>query len=112
MHCGACHTPQDGPQANVAFAGGVILPLSANETITSPNITSDPNTGIGQWSDSDIIAAVRSRKTPQGHDITGPMAMYIEGWWKLTDADAHALVAFIKSVPPANNPIPQRQATR
>jgi mono/diheme cytochrome c family protein len=112
MHCGACHTPHEGPQANVAFAGGVILPLSDNQTVPSPNITSDPDTGIGQWSEGDIIAAVRTGKTPQGHDITGPMAMYIEGWSKLDEADAHALVAFIKSVPPANNPIPERQAIK
>jgi len=40
------------------------------------------------------------------------MAMYTEGWAKLDEQDAHALAEFIKSVPPANNPMPNRQALK
>lgn len=107
MHCGACHTPTSGPHANVAFAGGVELP-SESGTIMSANITPDVTTGIGGWSDDEIIASIRTGKTPAGHTIAGPMALYIDGWSTLEDKDAAALVAYLKAAQPANNNLPER----
>jgi mono/diheme cytochrome c family protein len=107
MHCAACHTPKDGPQANVTFAGGVTLPKEGG-TIVSSNITPDVTTGIGGWSDDEIIMAIRTGKTPKG-TIEGPMAMYVDGWSTLEDADAQALVAYIRSLQPANHNILDQQ---
>ena len=108
MHCAACHTPKDGPHANVTFAGGVEIPADGR-SIMSSNITPDMTTGIGGWSDEEIIVAIRTGKTPDGHTIEGPMAMYIDGWSTIEDADAAALVAYLRSVQPANHSIPEKQ---
>jgi mono/diheme cytochrome c family protein len=108
-HCGACHTPTDGPMANVTFAGGVELPHDTG-TILSANITPDPTTGIGGWTEDEILAAVRTGHTRSGRRIDGPMAMYVEGWAKLDDEDARALAVYVMSVQPANNDVPDRQA--
>lgn len=98
MHCGSCHTPQQGPFANDVFAGGTQL-----GDIVAPNITSDRDTGIGSWSEDDVITAVTKMKDPEGHDLMPPMSEYAEAWSHLTGADAHALAVYVKSVPPIHH---------
>jgi mono/diheme cytochrome c family protein len=109
MHCGACHTPEEGPNARATAAGGVPFSLPDGRMLVSANITSDPETGIGRWTEDQIITAIRTMKTPTGTRIQGPMAMYEEAWSQLTDRDARALAVFIKSLPPVRNQIPERQ---
>lgn len=108
-HCGACHTPMEGPMANVTFAGGVELPLETG-TIASANITSDPTTGIGLWNEQDVIDAVRTGQTRSGRPIEGPMTRYLDGWSKLDDADARALASYVMNVQPANHDVPDHGA--
>jgi len=108
MHCGQCHTPTEGAMANVIFAGGVELPTQTGSSVMSANITSDKVTGIGQWTEEELVTAIRTGKTPTGHVIEGPMAMYLEGWSMIEDADAHALVRYIQSVQPANHDVPEK----
>lgn len=98
MHCGACHTPQQGPFANDVFAGGTQF-----GDVVAPNITSDRETGIGSWSEDDVITAVTKMKDPQGHDLMPPMSEYGEAWSQLTGPDAHALAVYVKSVPPIHH---------
>lgn len=107
MHCAGCHTPMSGPNANVAYAGGNKLP-SDGTTIISPNITSDPETGIGTWTEVEIATSVRAMKLPDGHAIRMPMAAYGDAWAKLSDDDAHALAAYVKSLPPVHNNVEPR----
>ncbi len=53
-NCATCHTSRDGR----AFAGG--LPLTTPfGTIYSTNITPDPDTGIGRWTEADFLRAMR-----------------------------------------------------
>jgi len=90
MHCAACHTPDSGG----AYAGGRTF-----DSFVAPNITSDRATGIGAWSEDDIVRAVRTMTTPDGAKIEGPMAFYATAWSQLSDADAHALASYIKGLP-------------
>jgi len=56
MACGNCHTPRDTdgkPIAEKALSGGITLTTPAF-LATAANITPDPETGIGTWSDADI----------------------------------------------------------
>src|SRR5262249_52904242 len=58
--CGNCHTPK-GPQGDLPgkhLAGGFRLDEDFGTWVT-PNITSDPETGIGKWTDDEIIRAIR-----------------------------------------------------
>src|SRR5215467_9453337 len=57
--CGNCHTPK-GPQGELPgmeLAGGVTFQEDVFAAV-SPNITPDPETGIGKWTDAQIIAAI------------------------------------------------------
>jgi hypothetical protein len=63
MACGSCHTPQDvngAPIAEKALSGGLKFTLPAFVG-TAPNITPDPDTGIGTWSDAEIKHAPDAR---------------------------------------------------
>jgi mono/diheme cytochrome c family protein len=65
--CGNCHTPK-GPTGDLPgkhLAGGFQLDDSFGTWI-APNITPDPETGIGRWTDSEIIRAIREGKRPDG----------------------------------------------
>ena len=115
MHCAACHTNDGGAVANQPYAGGKAFdnPVAAGGgTLYAANITSDPRTGIGAWSATDIVRAVREMVRPDGTPLRGPMTMYRDGWSKLSDADAHALAQYLRSIPPVENEIvhAQRQA--
>lgn len=110
MHCAACHTPMspEGPDMSRAFAGGMELelpPLGEGKIYTA-NLTSDPKTGIGEWSDEEIVAAVRQMKKRGGGMILPPMALYQGGWAMMTDDDVNHLVAFLRSLPAIENAVP------
>ncbi len=62
--CIACHT--DEKSGGAQFAGGRALPTPFG-TFYSSNITPDPETGIGNWSDADFITALREGRSPEGH---------------------------------------------
>jgi mono/diheme cytochrome c family protein len=98
MHCAGCHTPHSGPLAGVAFAGGNAF-VHDGHTMPAPNITSDLDTGIGQWSEADLARTLRTMRSPDGSAIEGPMAMYKQDWSRLTEDDALAVATYIKSIP-------------
>lgn len=108
LHCAACHTPEAGPAAGVPFAGGMSFELSDGTVIASANITSDPDTGIGRWSEADLLQTLRTMKRPDGSPIRGPMAMYRDSWSHLDERDAHALAVYVKSIAPVRNEIRDR----
>jgi mono/diheme cytochrome c family protein len=96
--CAACHTATVGKP----FAGGFAFNLPFG-TIYSPNITSDKETGIGDWSDADFLRAVH-----QGIDRDGQRlypAMPYEAYTYLTDDDALAIKAYLFSLPPVRNAV-------
>jgi mono/diheme cytochrome c family protein len=112
MHCGSCHTPagKDGaPDMTRQFAGGteMEMPMLGTGKLYASNITSDPATGIGKWTPDDIITAVKAAKRPDKTSIQGPMQFYVPGWSQMTDADAKAMAAFVKQIPPIKNKVPK-----
>jgi len=71
-HCGECHTPRNflgGIKRSQAFAGNPQGPDGQK----APNITADAETGIGKWSDEQIITAIREGKDEEGKIIFPPM---------------------------------------
>lgn len=97
--CVGCHTaigPQ-GPDMANAFAGGLEY-TEPFGTWRSPNITPHQETGIGAWTDEQIITAIREGKRPDGTQIAAMMP-YL-GYNRMSDDDARALVAFLRSLPP------------
>jgi len=104
-HCGECHTPRTrtgGIEHDKWFAGNADGP--GGDPI--PNITPDKDTGIGGWSEDDIIQYLSLGLTPDG-DVAGSlMGEVIEfSTSKLTDADRKAIAVYVKSLPPIRNAV-------
>ncbi len=98
--CEACHTAKGG----APFAGGrpFVLPFG---TIYTPNLTPDPETGIGKWTDADFLNAVHRGVAPDGSRYY-PAFPY-PSYTLLTDEDALAIKAYLFSLKPvkqANKP--------
>ena len=94
--CGNCHTPQgpNGPVAGMELAGGLRIeepPFSA----VAPNITPDQATGIGHWTDAQIVTAIREGRRPDGSLIGPPMPIGL--YRGMSDTDAAAIVAYLRS---------------
>jgi mono/diheme cytochrome c family protein len=102
--CGNCHTPKgpNGPVPSKKFAGGDVI-KHADFTAVTPNITPDPETGIGRWTDHQIFRAIREGWRPDG-SLLGP-AMPSRSYRNLADEDVKAMIAYLRSVPPVYNPI-------
>lgn len=102
-HCGECHTPRNAFGAldrDRAFAGTPDGP--DGEKV--PNITPDPETGIGDWSEADIVYLLREGLKPNFDDVQGSMAEAVrDGLRHLTDEDLQAIAAYLKSIPPVRN---------
>lgn len=97
--CG-CHTEPKG-QPN---AGGKKFEGPFG-TVYSANITPDPQTGIGTWTDEQIITAIRSGRRPTGERLL-PVHPFTS-FNGMAEEDLQALVAFLRTVPPvhrANTP--------
>jgi mono/diheme cytochrome c family protein len=106
--CGNCHTPK-GPQGDVPgmeLAGGVDFQEDVF-TAVAPNITPDAETGIGKWTDAQIIAAIREGKRPDGTIIGPPMPIAL--YRGMVDDDVKAIVAYLRSVKPIANKVAKSQ---
>jgi mono/diheme cytochrome c family protein len=69
------------------------------------NLTPDPETGIGAWDDKMFTQAMRTGKhLGGGRDILPPMPWQAIG--KLSDDDLKAIFAYLKSIPPIKNHVP------
>ncbi len=99
--CGNCHTTQ-GPQLGPELAGGTIFKEGFGEAI-APNITPDKETGIGNWTDVQIIAAIREGKRPDGSIIGPPMPIAL--YRGISDNDAKAIVAYLRKTKPVSNKV-------
>jgi mono/diheme cytochrome c family protein len=111
MLCSHCHWQPGkdfmpvGPDK--MFAGGlpINVPMLGTGTIYTRNITSDPETGIGKWTEDQIFTAIKMMTKPDGKMIQGPMLFLQSTWSQLDDKDLHAVAAFIKKLPPVKNKV-------
>jgi cytochrome c553 len=102
--CGNCHTPQtpQGPAPGRELAGGTKFQEAFGVSHAS-NITPDVETGIGRWTDQQLIVAIREGKRPDGTIIGPPMPIPL--YRGLSDEDAQAIVAYIRSVPAVSHKV-------
>ena len=96
--CEACHT--DKKANGKPFAGGRAL-VTAFGTFYAPNITPDPRTGIGKWSEADFHRALREGKNEHGAYYYP--AFPFPSFTNMTDADISDLYAFLTSLPPVQH---------
>jgi mono/diheme cytochrome c family protein len=100
--CGNCHTPRDarGEMPHRRLAGGLEIREAFGVAVT-PNITPDPDTGLGRWSDREIIRAIREGTSRDGRTLGPPMPFHL--YRKLSDRDVQAIVQYLRTVPPVYN---------
>jgi mono/diheme cytochrome c family protein len=104
-HCGECHTPRNwlGAPEPQRFLSGTAHGPDGKPV---PNITPDPQTGIGNWTEDDIVGVLREGATPDLNYVTGAMAEVVKSTAKLTDDDRRAIAVYLKSLPAIRNGAP------
>ena len=92
-NCMSCHTTRGGKD----YAGGraIATPFGS---IYSSNITPDAETGIGKWTADDFWRAIHNGKSKDGHFLY-PAFPY-PNYTKVTRADADAIFAYFRTIPP------------
>ena len=99
-HCGECHTPRNflcATQSGQRLAGTPDGP--AGQLV--PNITPDPDTGIGKWEKDDIVEVLRTGTTPEQSKVKGAMRETIDDGLKyLSDSDLEAIADYLFAQPP------------
>jgi len=114
--CAACHT--DGaiigePDAARQLAGshlGIAYTDPFHDSfpgIAYPaNLTPDPRTGLGNWTDQQIVAAIR-----MGDSAGSPGHLIVMSWplyQHMSDEDVNAIVAYLRSIPAIEHEVPRR----
>lgn len=111
--CSDCHSPLDPntfqPVGEKRWSGGQAFPLdpAGAQVVYSKNLTADPETGIGSWSDEQIKLAIT-----QGIDNNGkrlyPVMPYIT-FNNMSDDDLDSIVAYLRTIPAIKNEVPADQ---
>ena len=109
MACGNCHTPKDASGRAIAgkelSGGGIGFDIPPYQGVAA-NITPDRETGIGDWTDTEIKRALTHGERPArgphaGKPLAAPMAANF--FKAILPADQDAIVAYLRSVPAVRN---------
>lgn len=105
--CNDCHTPgyfSGKPDPNRVLGGSDVGFVGPDHgTYVGPNLTPDPETGLGTWSAQDIVTAIQTGITPEGRELAPMMPWRRFGG--LAKSDAFAIAAYLKSLPPVKNKV-------
>jgi mono/diheme cytochrome c family protein len=110
-HCGECHTPRSAMTMavdNARFLAGNSK-KAGPEGQAAPNITPDKATGIGDWTEEQIVTYLGTGNRPDGDVAGGLMGANIQGtlagYKDMTRADLQAVARYLKTVPAIKNKI-------
>jgi mono/diheme cytochrome c family protein len=96
--CTRCHTEN--------LSGEVYFDVPGMVSIPTPNLTSGKG-GVGaSYSNEDLVRAIRHGV---GRDGNALFIMPAKAFQYLSDADLEAIIAYVKSLPPVDNPLPERR---
>lgn len=101
-HCSACHTPR-----NIFMAEKTGKPLAGGRVggWIAPNITSDPVSGIGGWTEEEIITYLRQGAVEGKAQAAGSMAEAVQHSFRfMQKSDLRAIARYLKTVPPVRDP--------
>ena len=107
--CGNCHTPrdEDGQLIQSQNMAGSYVIEEPIFTAYAPNITPDLETGVGSWTDDELVRAIREGVHRDGQILGPPMAF--ESYRQISDTDINAIVAYLRTVPAVENIVPRSQ---
>ncbi len=108
--CGNCHSGRDDDGnfiPGLELAGNFVIDEPAF-TAYAPNITPDPETGIGNWTDEELDRAIREGIDRDGRVMIPPMAFpYFRD---ISSNDMAAIIAYLRSVPAVSRQVPDSVA--
>jgi mono/diheme cytochrome c family protein len=106
--CNDCHTPGYflGKPDAARYLGGseVGFEIPGLGVFHAPNLTPDTESGLGNWTPAQIVAALQTGQRPDGRELAPIMPW--RAFAGLTPSDAMAIAVFLKSLPPVNNKVP------
>jgi mono/diheme cytochrome c family protein len=106
--CNDCHTPGYflGKPDMARFLGGseVGFEIPGLGVFHGPNLTPDKETGLGNWTDEQILTALQKGARPDGRMLAPIMPWH--AFANLTVEDAKGIVAYLRSLPPVKNKVP------
>lgn len=96
-HCGTCHTPRN---STMGFDKSMYLSGAQLGNWHAPNITPDESSGIGSWSEQDIVTYLRTGELDQRAYAGGPMGEAVAHSTRyLKNEDLSAIASYLKAVP-------------
>ena len=105
--CGNCHMARGDkgqPLPEKGLSGGMLFDEPPFKAYAS-NITPDPETGIGKWTDAQLARAIREGVRPDKSLIGPPMP--IEFYRHLSDTDLQAIIAYLRAQPAVRAAVPK-----
>jgi mono/diheme cytochrome c family protein len=106
--CTDCHTPGyffGKPDMTRYLAGSEVgFEIPGLGVFHGPNLTSDKETGLGNWTTEQVVTAIQAGKRPDGR-VLAPIMPW-KAFANLTREDATAIAVFLKSLPPIKNKVP------
>lgn len=108
--CGNCHVARGEkgePLFDKGLSGGMVFDEPPMFKAFASNITPDPETGIGKWTDAQLAKAIREGVRPDGSIIGPPMP--IEYYRHLSNRDLAAIIAYLRTQPAVRNAVPKSQ---
>lgn len=112
-HCSNCHVSSVAEMIaadageNVPLRGGVEFPLGPIGTLYTKNLTPDPTTGIGRYSDAEVFRMMRHAVKPDG---TATLSVLMP-FWDMADEDLVAVVSYLRTMTPVKNEVPTNNWT-
>lgn len=110
LECYSCHSADfktndyAEPDKSVGFFGGGNKPLNLEgKVMPTQNLTPDPETGIGKWSEERFVDALKNGKMVDQPALRYPMMPFVY----LTDDEAKAIYAYLQTIPPIVNKVPR-----
>ena len=104
--CGGCHAADPERDVDGPLSGGLEFKDWRIGTARAANLTSDPATGLGAWSEAEIVRAIRNGEAKDGR-LLAPVMPY--DWFsQMSDGDALAVARYLKSLPPVRHEVKQR----
>lgn len=100
-HCTSCHTPRNDMLAvdNSKYLEGATV-----GGWYAPNLTSDPVSGIGNWTNQELVQYLRTGHVEGKAQAGGGMAEAVQNSFQyLNDKDLNAIAAYLKTVKPVRN---------
>lgn len=105
--CFDCHTPGYffGKPDMARFLGGseVGFEIPGLGVFVGPNLTPDNETGLGTWTEDQIVTAIQTGKRPDGRELAPIMPW--RSFADMTKEDVHAIAVYLKSLPPVKHKV-------